>query len=97
MKDILGRTLKVGDTVLVTGYGSTAMDTVTNVERIKPNYIIVTIPFNYFDYNIGLTKNVLIKANRKMTRKHYQVLVINDQLKENERIGEPYVSPNDVP
>jgi hypothetical protein len=97
MKDILGRTVKVGDTVLTTGYGSTTMDTVTKVERVKPNYIIVTLSFNYFDYNTGLTKNVLIKSNRKMPRKHYQVLVVNDQLKENERIGEPYVSPNDVP
>ena len=97
MKDVLGRTVKVGDTVLTTAYYSVSMNKVTKVEIVKPTYVVVTIPYEHWRYDEVLSRNVPIVIPKKMSRKSYQVLVIDDQLKQNEHIGEPYVSPYDLP
>jgi uncharacterized protein YxjI len=78
MKDILGRTIKVGDTVLTKDHGSQYMRLVTQVLSVKPRYVIVEV--NY----ILWTGSNSIKTKKKMQRTTPNVLVINDQLRANE-------------
>jgi hypothetical protein len=78
MKDILGRTIKVGDTVLTKDHGSQYMRLVTQVLSVKPHYVIVEVNYNKW---IGAGK---IQAKKKMQRTTPNVLVINDQLRANE-------------
>jgi hypothetical protein len=78
MKDILGRTIKVGDTVLTKGYGSQYMRLVTKVLSVKPHHIMVEV--DYYKWT-GTGK---IKAKKRIQRTTPNVLVINDQLRANE-------------
>jgi hypothetical protein len=78
MKDTLGRTIKVGDTILTKDYGSQYMRLVTQVLSVRPHYVIVEV--NYV-LRIG-TNN--IRTKKKMKRTMFNVLVINDQLRANE-------------
>jgi hypothetical protein len=78
MKDILGRTIKVGDTVLTKDHGSQYMRLVTQVLSVKPHYVVVEV--NY----ILWTGSNSIKTKKKMKRTTSSVLVINDQLRANE-------------
>jgi hypothetical protein len=78
MKDILGRTIKVGDTVLTKDHGSQYMRLVTQVLSVKPHYVVVEV--NY----ILWTGSNSIKTKKKMKRTTPNVLVINDQLRANE-------------
>ena len=97
MKDILGRTVKVGDTVLTRGYSTVDMNQTAIVEKVKDSYILVTVRYKGWLHDDTIGRKTLTVTSKKVTRRPYQVLVVNDQLKENERIGEPYVSPYDVP
>jgi hypothetical protein len=78
MKDILGRTVKVGDTILTKDYGSQYMRLVTQVVGVKPHHIMVEV--NY-DVWTGVNR---IKAKKQMQRTSENVLVINDQLRANQ-------------
>jgi hypothetical protein len=78
MKDILGRTVKVGDTVLTKEYGSQYMRLVTQVLSVKPNYIVIEV--DYYKW----TGSGRVKANKQIQRTSENVLVINDQLRANE-------------
>jgi uncharacterized protein YxjI len=79
MKDILGRTIKVGDTVLTKDNGSQYMSLVTQILSVKPNYVIVEV--NSVSW---ITRAHGINTKKKMKRTTPNVLVINDQLRANE-------------
>jgi hypothetical protein len=78
MKDILGRTIKVGDTVLTKDHGSQYMRLVTQVLSVKPHYVVVEV-----NYVLRIGTNG-IRTKKKMKRTTSNVLVINDQLRANE-------------
>jgi hypothetical protein len=78
MKDILGRTVKVGDTVLTKDHGSQYMRLVTQVLSVKPHYVVVEV-----NYVLWIGSNST-KTKKKMKRTTPNVLVINDQLRANE-------------
>jgi hypothetical protein len=79
MKDILGRTIKVGDTVLTKDHGSQYMRLVTQVLSVKPHYVVVEV-----NYILWTTRANGINTKKKMKRTTPNVLVINDQLRANE-------------
>jgi hypothetical protein len=78
MKDILGRTIKVGDTVLTKDHGSQYMRLVTQVLSVKPHYVVVEV-----NYVLWINANS-IRTKKKMKRTMSNILVINDQLRANE-------------
>jgi hypothetical protein len=78
MKDILGRTIKVGDTVLTKDHGSQYMRLVTQVLSVKPYYVVVEV-----NYVLRIGTNG-IRTKKKMKRTTSNILVINDQLRANE-------------
>jgi hypothetical protein len=78
MKDILGRTVKVGDIVLTKNYGSQYMRLVTQVLVVKPHSIVVEVDRTTW---AGTGR---IETKKRMQRTIDNVLVINDQLRANE-------------
>ena len=78
MKDILGRTVKVGDTILTKDYGSQYMRLVTEVLDVKPHYIVIEV---IHDVWTGVNR---LTSKKKMQRTTENVLVINDQLRANQ-------------
>lgn len=74
IKDILGREVQVGDTVLTKGYGSIEIDTVTEVLKVTNNYVFVELPL----------------VDRIMKRDTYQILVIGAQLNDNKIFREKH-------
>ncbi len=49
LQDILKRPVKVGDTVLTTGYYQAVLDTIVQVAKIGKNEIYVDLPAHYWD------------------------------------------------
>ena len=85
--DILGRPIKVGDTVLVTGYGSTTIDQKATVLAVNKKSISVNVEYTYrywgpYDHQTRSYPNAKFTTElKRMQRKGCrQVLVIPSDL-----------------
>ena len=85
--DILGRPIKVGDTVLVTGYCSTTLDQKATVLSVNKKSISVNVEYTYrdwgsYDHQTRSYPNAKFTTETKrMQRQGYrQVLVISSDL-----------------
>lgn len=88
LTDILKRPVKVGDTVLTTGYYSTTMNEIAEVKKVTKDYIHTDIKISSYNYQTG-NRDISYK---RMKRNSYQFVIINEQLQFNhENFPEYYI------
>ena len=78
MLDVIGCPINVGDTVLVSGYCASSMDTIAIVQKVNRKTVLVTLRAHTWDYVNGKYKKT--EYDTPMRRKQNQLIVINHQL-----------------
>ena len=78
MLDIIGCPINVGDTVLVSGYSTSAMDTIAVVQKVNRKTVLVTLKAYNWDCVNG--KYHRTECNKPMRRAQNQLVVINKQI-----------------
>lgn len=76
MKDILGRTIKVGDTVVTGNHHTRGFDLITKVLQVNKRSIIVAVPALLYNHEI---KDYEWHEKHKVKRDETQMLVVNEQ------------------
>ena len=79
MNDILGRPIKVGDTILTNAYLTTAMTAVTKATKVTNKSCYHEVTIKKWDRNLGK----IVQETKTFRKKYYQVLVIDAQLLQN--------------
>jgi ABC-type transport system substrate-binding protein len=82
MKDILNRTIKVGDIVLTNYYRSSTMGIITKVTKVNKQTVELDFPYTYSTWQLATEGQwVKVKQQRIHIRRYsHQVLVIDAQL-----------------
>ena len=79
LTDIFKRPVKVGDTVLTTGYYSAVLNEIAEVKKITKDHIHVDIAISSYNYQTG-HRDI---SHKRMKRDRYQFVIINEQLQFN--------------
>ncbi len=79
--DALGRKFQLGDTILVKGYGSTTMSTITTVDSITKTRIRCAISASWYAWDAEAGRYVRrTEQGKPMYRHPKECVIINEQL-----------------
>lgn len=86
--DMLGRPVKVGDTILTKGYRSVSQNTLASVVRVNKRTVSITVARNWWNY----ATRTMEHEDTPMLRKPYEILVLPaDYLAESTRLRDTFV------
>jgi len=81
LQDILGRPIKIGDTILVKGYGSRYNDTITTVDKVTKENIYVLIRDPWVEgWYMRDPQTHSRPEPKRLACNPYEYVVINEQL-----------------
>ena len=95
--DLLGRPIKVGDTILTKGYSSPAINHRATVKRVNRKSIVIDLEVGHwvmgsYDYTTRSFPDAkYISKIREMKRTGYDCIVVNEQLPISEALAEEFL------